>query len=159
MDRERLKEFTFRVTQASRTELVVIMYDVILSDTKVAREALAKGDIEGYERELKNAQRFLSELMGALDYQYDISYELLSLYSFVNKSLIRACVSRDASLLDAVDKVVSGLRAAFKEVAAQDVEGPIMRNTEQVYAGLTYGKDCLNESSLDPNGIKRGFMA
>ena len=53
MDRERLKEFTFRVTQASRTELVVIMYDVILSDTKVAREALAKGDIEGYERELK----------------------------------------------------------------------------------------------------------
>ena len=66
MDRERLKEFTFRVTQASRTELVVIMYDVILSDTKVAREALAKGDIEGYERELKNAQRFLSELMGRL---------------------------------------------------------------------------------------------
>ncbi|MDE7326653.1 MAG: flagellar export chaperone FliS [Lachnospiraceae bacterium] len=159
MDRERLKEFTFRVSQASRTELIVIMYDVILSDTKVARQALVEGDVAGYRSELKHAQRFLSELMGALDYQYDISYELLSLYSFANKSLIRASVSRDPALLDAVDKVVTGLRASFREIAAQDTDGPIMRNTEQVYAGLTYGKGCLNESSLDPNGTKRGFMA
>lgn len=159
MERERLQEFTFRITQASRTELIVIMYDVILSDTKEARRLLAQRNTEGYERELKHAGRFLNELMGALDYQYDISYELLSLYSFVNKSLIRACVSRDASLLDAADRVICGLRASFHEVSKQDTEGSVMRNAEQVYAGLTYGKGSLNESTLDLNGAKRGFMA
>ncbi len=159
MEKGRLQEFTFRVTQASRTELIVIMYDVILSDTKEARRVLSDGDTVGYERELKHAGRFMNELMGALDYQYDISYELLSLYSFVNKTLVRACVSRDASLLDAADDVIWGLRASFYEVSKQDTEGPVMRNTEQVYAGLTYGKNSLNESLLDPNGTKRGFMA
>lgn len=159
MEKGRLQEFTFRVTQASRTELIVIMYDVILSDTKEARRVLADGDTAGYERELKHAGRFMNELMGALDYQYDISYELLSLYSFVNKTLVRACVSRDASLLDAADGVIGGLRASFYEVSRQDTAGPVMRNTEQVYAGLTYGKNSLNESSLDPSGMKRGFMA
>ncbi len=159
MEKGRLQEFTFRVTQASRTELVVIMYDVVLSDTKEARRVLAEGDIAAYERELKHAGRFLNELMGALDYQYEISYELLSLYSFVNKSLIRACVSRDVLLLDAADRVISGLRESFREVSRQDTEGPVMRNTEQVYAGLTYGKGSLNESLLDPGGAKRGFMA
>ncbi|MDE7210923.1 MAG: flagellar protein FliS [Lachnospiraceae bacterium] len=159
MEKERLQEFTFRVTQASRTELIVIMYDIILSDTKEARRLIAQGDTAGYERELKHAGRFLNELMGALDYQYDISYELLSLYSFVNKTFIRACVSRNASLLDAADKVICGLRASFHEVSKQDTEGPMMRNAEQVYAGLTYGKGSLNESSLDLNGTKRGFMA
>lgn len=159
MEKGRLQEFTFRVTQASRTELIVIMYDVILSDTKEARRVLSDGDTVGYERELKHAGRFMNELMGALDYQYDISYELLSLYSFVNKTLVRACVSRDVSLLDAADDVIRGLRASFYEVSKQDTEGPVMRNTEQVYAGLTYGKNSLNESLLDPNGTKRGFMA
>lgn len=159
MEKGRLQEFTFRVTQASRTELIVIMYDVVLSDTKEARRVLAEGDIAAYERELKHAGRFLNELMGALDYQYEISYELLSLYSFVNKSLIRACVSRDVSLLDAADRVICGLRESFREVSRQDTEGPVMRNTEQVYAGLTYGKGSLNESLLDPGGARRGFMA
>lgn len=159
MEKGRLQEFTFRVTQASRTELIVIMYDVVLSDTKEARRVFAEGDLAAYERELKHAGRFLNELMGALDYQYEISYELLSLYSFVNKSLIRACVSRDVSLLDAADHVIGGLRASFYEVGKQDTEGPVMRNTEQVYAGLTYGKGSLNESLLDPGGAKRGFMA
>lgn len=159
MEKGRLQEFTFRVTQASRTELIVIMYDVILSDTKEARRVLAEGDFAAYERELKHAGRFLNELMGALDYQYEISYDLLSLYSFVNKSLIRASVGRDVSLLDAADRVVAGLRESFCEVGKQDTEGPVMRNTEQVYAGLTYGKGSLNESLLDPGGAKRGFMA
>lgn len=159
MEKERLQEFTFRVTQASRTELIVIMYDVILSDTRAARAALAAGDVPGYERELKHAGRFLNELMGALDYQYAVSYDLLSLYSFVNKTVIRAGVSRNASLLDSADDVIKGLRAAFHEISAQDTDGPVMRNTEQVYAGLTYGRGSLNESSLDPNGTKRGFMA
>lgn len=97
--------------------------------------------------------------MGALDYQYEVAHELLSLYSFVNKTFIRACIKKDASLLDAADKVIGGLRASFYEVAKQDTEGPVMRNAEQVYAGLTYGKGSLNESSLDLNGAKRGFMA
>ena len=67
MEKDKLQEFTRRVTQASRTELIVIMYDVILADTAAAREALNQKDTDNYERELKHAGRFVHELMGALD--------------------------------------------------------------------------------------------
>ena len=159
MEKDKLQEFTRRVTQASRTELIVIMYDVILADTAAAREALNQGDTGSYERELKHAGRFVHELMGALDYQYPIAHELLSLYSFLNKTIIRACNIHKAEILDAADDMVSKLRETFAQVSAQDTSGPVMHNTQQVYAGLTYGKNSLNESYLDPSGAKRGFMA
>lgn len=159
MEKEKLQEFTFRVTQASRSELIVIMYDIILADTEAARKALGQNDTAGYEKELSHAARFLNELMGSLNYQYAVSYELLSLYSYVNKTMIRARMRRDAELLDITDEILRKLREAFKEVSAQDISGPVMQNTEQVYAGLTYGKGTLNESLLAPNGAKRGFTA
>ena len=158
MEKEKLQEFTFRVTQASRSELIVIMYDIILTDTQTARAMLAEGKIAEYEKELKHAARFMNELMGALDYRDAISYELLSLYSFANKALIRAQMQRKAEPLDDVDMVLNKLREAFRVVSEQDISGPVMQNTEQVYAGLTYGRNSLNESLLDA-GSKRGFTA
>lgn len=159
MEKEKMQEFTFRVTQASRSELIVIMYDIILADTESARKALEQGDVSAYEHELKHAGRFLNELMGALDYQYEISYELLSLYSYINKTMIRARMRREVQLLDVTDAMIGKLREAFREVSAQDTSGPVMRNTEQVYAGLTYGRNSLKESLYDPNAANRGFMA
>lgn len=159
MEKTKLQEYTFRVTQASRSELIVIMYDVILTDTQTAREALEKGDIEQFEHDLRHAGRFINELMGALDYRYEISYDLLSLYSYINKTMIRARFKRDVSLLSVTDDMLSRLRDSFAEVSRQDTSGPMMRNTEQVYAGLTYGKNSLNESRVDVNAARRGFMA
>jgi flagellar protein FliS len=34
-----------------------------------------------------------------------------------------------------------------------------MKNTGQLYAGLTYGKGVLNETYVDPNQQNRGFLA
>lgn len=34
-----------------------------------------------------------------------------------------------------------------------------MQNTQQVYAGLTYGRGTLNEVFMNPNEYARGFKA
>ena len=57
-----------RVTQANKTELVAITYDIILENISCAKDALKKNDIEGFRTELKSAGRFLAELMQSLDY-------------------------------------------------------------------------------------------
>ena len=36
----KMHEFTYRITQASRCELVVIMYDVILTDIEDSKKAI-----------------------------------------------------------------------------------------------------------------------
>ena len=49
------------------------------------------------------------------------------------------------------------LKAAFEEVAKQDTSEPLMENTQQVYAGLTYGKGSLNEVLMSRDEYNRGY--
>ncbi|MCH5273111.1 MAG: flagellar protein FliS [Lachnospiraceae bacterium] len=159
MKKELVKEFGMRVAQASRSELIVIMYEIILSDIQSAKEAFAADDTAAYEKELVHAGRFVSELMGSLDYRIGLSYHLMSLYIFAGRELTAAKVHKEPERLDGVAEVIETLLAGYKKVSEEDVSGPVMRNTQQVYAGLTYGRGTLNETFIDANAAKRGFIA
>ena len=159
MERDKIQEFTLRVTQASKTSLVVILYDIILSDIKQAHRYFEEGDISLYVHELKHATKCINELMATLDYKISMSHDLLSLYSYVNKTLISAQMKKEPSLLKAVVLVIEKLKFAFEEISKQDESGPVMENTHQVYAGLTYGRGTLNESYLSTYDQNRGFKA
>ncbi|WP_066713547.1 flagellar export chaperone FliS [Clostridium sp. Marseille-P299] len=159
MEKDKIQEFTLRVTQASKTELVVILYDILLSDIKEANRYFIEGDLNAYFQELKHAGKCVNELMATLDYRISLSRDLLSLYSYVNKTLIAAQMKKDATLLSSVVSVITKLQVAFSEISKQDTSGPVMVNTQQVYAGLTYGKGTLNESYLNSYDQNRGFKA
>ena len=45
---------------------------------------------------------------------------------------------------------------SFEQVAKQDTSGAVMANTQQIYAGLTYGKGTLNEVSMSLDGNTYG---
>lgn len=175
MKKERIQEFATRVTQGSRTDLIVIMYDIILEDVAEARR-IAAADIEAsvkeagrmaygtqareaYKKELLHAARFISELMAALDFRYRLSYELRNLYVYAHKCLTEAAFSGDTARLADVEEMMNGLKTAFVKVAEEDRSGPVMQNSQKLTAGLTYGKGRLNEICVDPNDAKRGFLA
>ncbi len=158
MLKEKLQEFTVRVTQANRSELIVIMYDMMKADIDYAKELLAQGELPLYEKECRHAQKILNELMGALDYHYAISYDLLSLYSFMNKNLVAAMMKKDASYFKGIELILEQLSTGFQEVSKQDTSGAMMQNTQQVFAGLTYGRGTLNESTIGLNDANRGFV-
>jgi flagellar protein FliS len=157
MTNELIQAYTLRVSQASRSELVVIMYEIILTDLQAAKNAYSEGDNATYIKELKQAQRFLNELMGTLDYTYRLSYELMSLYIYVNKAIITALFKKVPVTLDSAVSVLQKLMEGFKEISKTDTSGPVMQNTQQLYAGLTYGKGSLNEVSIDPREQNRGY--
>lgn len=154
-----MQVFTARVTQASKSELIVILYEMILSELKEARSAYETGDLTIFDRDLKKAQRFVNELIVVLDYQYTISYDLLSLYLYVNKRIITAIIKKNPISLDSAETVLNKLLSGFEGVSKEDTSGPMMRNTQQLYAGLTYGKGRLNETYIDPDNRSRGFTA
>lgn len=158
MRREQVQEFTARVTQNNRTQLVVTIYDIILASLNDAREAFEKGDKMEWKRSLQRAQGLVMELMQALDFQYEISNELGSLYLFVNRRILHALARNRMELLDGVDQVLRNLRNAFEEVSKTDHSAPVMRNTQKVYAGLTYGRTSdLSETFQED--VNRGFQA
>ena len=159
MTQEQIQTYTYRVSQASPCELVVIMYDIILDDVKNAREAKNAGNTKQYQNDLSHAVKFVNELMGALDFSQPISFRLMSLYIYVNKMLVKARVTERWDSLNDVELVIEKLRAGFDGIKDQDTSGPVMQNVQQVYAGLTYGKGSLNETYLNAQDYNRGFNA
>mgnify|MGYP003414119911 CR=1 FL=1 len=159
MKKELIQDYTMRITQASRSELIVIMYEIILNDMVSAREAFAAADFVTYEHELSHAGRFVNELMASLDYSIGLSYHLMSLYIYANKELTAAKTKRQPELLTGVEEVFEKLVAGYQKVSEEDISGPVMKNTQQVYAGLTYGRGTLHEMYVNVNESRRGFMA
>lgn len=158
MKKELLQQFTTRVTQANRTQLVVTIYDIILASLEEAREAYAADNMNEWKHSLERAQALVMELMKSLDFRFDISKELGSLYLFVNRRILHCLARKNIELLDGTDKVISNLRNAFEEVSKTDDSKPLMQNTQKVYAGLTYGRDSDLYETYQ-NDTNRGFRA
>ena len=158
MDKEKQKVYAMRVSQANKTELVAVTFDIIVDNIESAATSLNSGNIEEFRSELKMGQRFLGELMRSLDFKYPISKELLRLYEYVQRILVGSDVSgTDKGLLSA-KSVMEKLGSAFNEISIQDKSGSVMENSQQIYAGLTYGKGTLNEADMGAHS-KRGFLA
>ena len=158
MNKEKIDSYSFKVTQANKTQLVVIVYDIILDDIKTAREEAANGLVEYFVKTVKHGQKFVMELMKTLDCQYQIGLDLMTLYLYLNRQMIQAIIQRKPDALEGLEDVIFKLRSAFDTISRTDYSGPVMQNTEQVYAGLTYNKRDLSEAYLDAgNQLKRGF--
>jgi len=155
MTGEEKKSFSVRVSQASKTELVVIMYEIAVKYIEDALKCHEGGDFNLYRENLSMARRTVNSLMSSLDMQYPVSGQLRDLYVFMNNELVKADIKKDTANLTRIRGMLENLRAAFLEVAKEDKTGPVMVNTEKVYAGLTYSKSSLNESTYSDS--TRGF--
>lgn len=155
MTREEIQEYSLRITQGNRSDLVVVTYDMIQKYLEDAKREYQAGDKGQFVLQVKKANEVLAELMGALDLKYPLARNLMSIYQFVQRMLLQAEFRREPTSLEGLEPILSSLREAFAEVAKQDKSEPFTGGKGQVYAGLTYGKSSLNES-CEPNP---GFRA
>ncbi len=151
------QEYARRITQANKTQLIVILYEMFMTYTKDAGEIWEKSRMD-FKENIRKARGCLDELMASLDFRYEIATDLLKLYLYVNRELIHADIRNDPKRLEEADKVIRALHEAYVQIAAQDASLPVMENAQAVYAGLTYGKKDLMEN-LSGQGINRGFRA
>lgn len=93
---------------------------------------------------------------GLLNFEYEISMNLLQLYLYANRELIHADIRNNPQRLDEADKVIIGMHEAYEQIAKEDTSAPLMENAQTIYAGLTYGKNTLTEN-LSDQGVDRGF--
>ena len=147
-----------RVTQANRTELVAVTCEIIAENISCAMDFIKEGDVAGYRSELKSAQKFLAELIRALDFKYPIAKDLLRIYEYVQRILIASEISGRDRGLEVIRGIILSIGSSFEKIASEDNSGSVMENTQQIYAGLTYGRGTLNEADMAA-GTNRGFLA
>lgn len=148
MTKKELKEYSVRITQSTKTGLVVITYEIILNYLQTGKAAFEKGEIKDFVFNVNKAKQFVNNLSGCLDFKYTISKELFEIYLFINRTLSECVVKKDGSKVQNIIGIIEKLKTAFAEVGKNEKTGPVMENTEKIYAGLTYSKGKLNEITL-----------
>ncbi len=159
MTKDIVQAFSLRVTQANQSELTVITYEIFLEYLKDAKNSLDINDMDSYIAYNKKAQSFLAELIAALNFNNEYSFTLIKVYEYVGRVLVDNRYHPAMESLNEIEKIMTELLLTFREVAKMDNSPGVMVNTQQVYAGLTYGKGCLNETCISDNDINRGFQA
>ena len=110
MTQTQKKEYTARVAQANRSELVVIIYELFFIAMDEAEQAFKKGKLEEGVKEIKRAEGFLQELMGSLDKRYEVAQNLMNLYRYVYEQLIFSVIRRKMVHADTVREVMGKLK-------------------------------------------------
>lgn len=164
MTKEQISSFKLRITESNPTELVVLLYEIYFAYIEDGISALEKikssngsRETEEYGKALRMASLVLRHLKDDLDFSYDISNHLYSLYDYAQRCIAKATYSFAREDLEITYKVMKPLYESFQEVAKADNSKPIMQHAQKISAGYTYGRNDVTESlASDTN---RGFLA
>lgn len=156
MTKELKQEYTLKITQANKTQLIAILYEMLMIYTGEAKVACQADNREGFREGIRKARGCVNELLASLNFDYELAMNFMQLYLYVNRELARAEVRNTIEPLENVDKIIKPLHDAYEKLSAMDNSGPVMENVQTVYAGLTYGRNNLIENLAD-QGVDRGF--
>lgn len=152
MTSKQKQEFALRITQANKTTLSVILYEMLLQYIEDAAKAHEDNNRESFRYAIQRAQSCNHELTESLHLEYGLAKNLLGLYVYVAKELARADCKNELQPLNHAKMVILNLHEAYSQVSKDDKSSALMDNTQTIYAGLTYGRNDLTESSLHQGG-------
>ncbi len=156
MTREVKQQFTFRISQANSTEMIVILYDMLLCYLEEGKELSQGEDRTAFREAVRKARGCLNELINSLRMEYEPAPTLMKLYLFCIRRLAAGELRSEAQPLLEIEQVIRPLRDAYEQLSAQNHSGSVMSNSQTVYAGLTYGRGDLTENMTD-QGLNRGM--
>lgn len=118
MDDVRARYLRDRVLTASPAQRVVMLYDRMLLDLRLAATA---DDTYTTGTHVSHALQILAELQGSLDHRHGGPAEnLTSIYAYLIGRLLEARISGDLAGLDALITIITDLRAAWAQAAMPD---------------------------------------
>lgn len=150
--------FTRRITQANKTQLVVIVYEMLLVYLEDAMNAYYEDEKQEFKDNLRMARECIGQMRTSLNFDYALSKNLFAIYCFADRELAKDMYSYQTENLDVIKTIFTKLHDAYYVVSQKDDSAPLMDNIQTVYAGLTYSKYDLNEDFLNFDA-KRGYLA
>lgn len=157
MTKEEIKTYGMRAAQSNPTQLVAITLELAARYLNDAMDSFSKEDIDSYLNQISKARACINELASSLDFRFEISAQLFEIYRYCNKSLVKQGINYDEEELTRIAGILGKLQASFETIASADKSGPVMGNSQQVYAGLTYSRNSLNENYGQGFESNRGY--
>jgi flagellar protein FliS len=110
------------VTTASREKILLMLYEAVIKNLKLARKAIEEKRIADKCKHITKAHDIINELSATLDHSKgpEVAAQLESLYAFCVSQLIKINIENDLAALDSVLKVIhtlyEGWVAAVEEI-------------------------------------------
>lgn len=146
MTKDEIKEYSVRISQSSRTEMVVITFEIMVNYIESGQKALGEGNIEDFRFNIKKARHFLMDLSSSLDMKYKISGDLMSIYMFINKWLISSESKKTLNDVERIKDIIKNLMNSFRTVSENVNDNKSMNRSDEIHTGITYGRNSqLNE--------------
>lgn len=153
MDKQKIQEYTLRISQANPTELTVILYEITL---EYIDEAI---NLRGEDvSPLRSALACVEELQHNLHMEYELARNLNRLYIFWKQQIRNALTSGDYSGIETVKNELTRLHDSYKAIETEDRSRPVMENTQKIFSGLTYGKNSALLDNISTEVHSRGYM-
>ena len=158
MNKYKISAFTLRIASSNGCGLISILYDIYEEYEKDAIRYFEAGQVGEAVAALRKCAEVVNHLQKDLNFEYKVSGNLYALYDYVQRNVSKSIYKANTEGLMEAKKVMDKLGDAFEQIAKEDDSAPIMHNTQQVMAGMTYGRGSLNESIMG-NQVSRGFWA
>jgi len=113
-----------QVTSVDRERLLLLVFDGGLKFLRLAREALAAGDMARFGQHVERAQAIIGELLGTLDHKAGgrIAGDLARLYEFMLFHLTEATAQNSVRHVDDVLGVFGTIADGFRQVLARPAQ-------------------------------------
>ena len=158
MNKDKISAFTLKIASSNGCGLISILYDIYEEYETDALNSFEAGQVNDAVVALKKCAEVVNHLQKDLNFDYKVSKDLYALYDYVQRNVSKSIYKANSEGLLEAKRVMDELGIAFDQVAKKDSSAPIMRNTQYVRAGVTYGREALNESLMG-NQTSRGFWA
>ena len=145
MTDELKRDFTLKMTQANRTKMVVLTYELALQYINDAKEA---SDRDEFSRGVQHAKNCIDQLRNVLDFSQEIALYLYRIYNYISLLMDKAMIRNKLKPLEEAEGLLTKLHDAFEKIVPLDSSQPEMKNIETVYSGLTYGRKGIKDTVL-----------
>ena len=102
-----------RILNAPPEHLTLMLYNGCLKFIEDGRLALEQRNFEEANVMLQKAQRIISEFRLTLNFDYEISHQLLPLYNYIYDRLVEGNIKNDLTQIDEAKGIVVELRDAW----------------------------------------------
>ncbi len=96
-------------------QILLLVYNELIKQLSLAQKAFGKNDIVEINRTLQKSQNLIRELQNTLNFDYGISNDLNSIYSFFYTVTLNANIKKDASELQMLIDMIAELKDTFAE--------------------------------------------
>ena len=104
MTLEKKQEYTLKITQANKTQMITILYEMVTDYLSEAIQNMSAGEKDEAGRCLTAAQNCIDELIHSVNHEYELGRNLFEIYIFSKKELLAAGVSGQTERVQRVKK-------------------------------------------------------